>query len=77
MKTLLILFSICSLSVTAAFSQNAELQATYNGDEASVTIKSQEAPPPLRVYVQPACPIDGYIWTPGYWGFGDLKVIIG
>jgi len=27
-------------------------------------------PPPLPVYVQPACPGDGYIWTPGYWAWG-------
>jgi hypothetical protein len=33
----------------------------------SVTI----APPPLPVYVQPFCPGDGYIWTPGYWAYGD------
>ncbi len=32
----------------------------------SVTI----APPALPVYVQPACPGDGYIWTPGYWAWG-------
>ena len=29
------------------------------------------APPPLPVYEQPLCPEDGYIWTPGYWGYGD------
>jgi hypothetical protein len=29
------------------------------------------APPPLPVYEQPICPGDGYIWTPGYWGWGD------
>jgi WXXGXW repeat (2 copies) len=28
------------------------------------------APPPLRVYAQPPCPADGYIWTPGYWAYG-------
>jgi len=33
----------------------------------SVTI----APPPLPVYEQPVCPGDGYIWTPGYWAYGD------
>ena len=27
-------------------------------------------PPALPVYVQPACPGDGYIWTPGYWAYG-------
>jgi hypothetical protein len=29
------------------------------------------APPALPVYEQPICPEDGYIWTPGYWGYGD------
>ena len=29
------------------------------------------APPVLPVYVQPPCPEPGYIWTPGYWAYGD------
>jgi hypothetical protein len=29
------------------------------------------APPPLPVYEQPFCPGEGYIWTPGYWAYGD------
>ena len=29
------------------------------------------APPPRPVYEQPLCPGDGYIWTPGYWAYGD------
>lgn len=28
-------------------------------------------PPELPVYEQPICPGDGYIWTPGYWAYGD------
>lgn len=34
----------------------------------SITI----APPALPVYVQPAIPAPGYIWTPGYWAYGPL-----
>lgn len=30
------------------------------------------APPPIPVYVQPACPVEGYLWTPGYWAYGDI-----
>lgn len=26
-------------------------------------------PPALPVYEQPLCPGDGYLWTPGYWGW--------
>ena len=29
------------------------------------------APPALPIYEQPLCPGDGYIWTPGYWGYDD------
>jgi hypothetical protein len=29
------------------------------------------APPPLPVYVQPPCPQAGYLWTPGYWAWGQ------
>jgi hypothetical protein len=29
------------------------------------------APPPLPIYEQPLCPGEGYIWTPGYWAYGD------
>jgi hypothetical protein len=33
----------------------------------SVTV----APPELPFYEQPPCPDEGYIWTPGYWAYGD------
>ncbi len=33
----------------------------------SVTV----APPPLPIYEQPPIPGAGYIWTPGYWAWGD------
>lgn len=28
-------------------------------------------PPPIPIYEQPLCPGDGYLWTPGYWAWGD------
>ncbi len=28
-------------------------------------------PPALPVYEQPPCPAEGYIWTPGYWGWDN------
>jgi hypothetical protein len=37
---------------------------------AGVFISVNIAPPVLPVYEQPACPGDGYIWTPGYWAYG-------
>src|SRR5213595_2516670 len=37
---------------------------------AQVGISVNFAPPVLPVYEQPPCPVSGYIWTPGYWGYG-------
>src|SRR6266700_1232832 len=37
---------------------------------AQVDISVGFAPPVLPVYEQPPCPDEGYIWTPGYWGYG-------
>ena len=37
----------------------------------AVGISVHVGPPALPVYVQPACPVEGYIWTPGYWAYGD------
>jgi len=67
MKKLLILFSICTLAVTAAFSQD---DTYYTGDQSTVETQAPEAPPALPQYVQPPCPGDGYLWTPGYWAWG-------
>jgi hypothetical protein len=36
-----------------------------------VSISANIAPPALPVYAQPACPGDGFMWTPGYWAYGD------
>ncbi|MBZ5631091.1 MAG: YXWGXW repeat-containing protein [Acidobacteriia bacterium] len=53
-----LLFALVMLAISAAsFAQIA----------VSITI----APPALPVYEQPLCPGEGYIWTPGYWAYGD------
>ncbi len=36
-----------------------------------VGISITVAPPALPVYVQPICPGDNYIWTPGYWAYSE------
>src|SRR5579859_5768802 len=38
---------------------------------AQIGVSVQIAPPALPVYDQPPIPEEGYIWTPGYWGWGD------
>ena len=37
---------------------------------AQVEFSANIAPPELPVYEQPVCPVAGYMWTPGYWGWG-------
>ena len=38
---------------------------------AGVFISVGFAPPVLPVYEQPPCPQEGWMWTPGYWAYGD------
>ncbi len=37
--------------------------------EVSIGVSVSIGPPPLPVYVQPACPGPRFIWTPGYWAW--------
>ncbi len=37
---------------------------------AQIAISIRIGPPALPVYTQPPCPVDGYIWIPGYWAYG-------
>ncbi len=58
-RNLLLLLFMC-LTPLASFAQIA------------VGISVRIGPPALPVYAQPAAPVEGYIWTPGYWGYGPL-----
>jgi hypothetical protein len=40
--------------------------------QVSIGISVGFAPPALPVYVQPACPVEGYLWVPGYWAYDDV-----
>ncbi len=37
----------------------------------AVGVSIRIGPPVLPVYVQPVCPAPGYIWTPGFWAYGE------
>jgi hypothetical protein len=41
------------------------------GLEAQIGVSITIPPPALPVYEQPICPAVGYMWTPGYWAYGD------
>ena len=56
---LLLIFSVTLFSVSGLKGQVS----------VGISIDSSIPPPPLPVYVQPACPVDGYLWVPGYWAY--------
>lgn len=35
----------------------------------NVGVSVGQPPPAMPFYVQPACPVDGYLWQPGYWAY--------
>ena len=39
--------------------------------QVSVGVSVRVGPPELPVYEQPPCPVEGYMWTPGYWAYAD------
>jgi len=39
--------------------------------QVGVGVQISVAPPVIPVYEQPPCPYDGWMWTPGYWAYGD------
>jgi hypothetical protein len=52
--------------IIAAFSLLAGVTKT---SAQAVGVSITVAPPELPVYVQPECPGDGYLWSPGYWAY--------
>jgi hypothetical protein len=56
-------------SVSLALGILAMAAASYA--QIGIGISVRIAPPELPVYEQPICPGDGYLWTPGYWGYAD------
>src|SRR5579864_2665568 len=56
---IIILLCVMSFAASTTFAQ------------VSISVSVRTAPPVLPVYVQPACPVDGYLWQPGYWAYND------
>jgi hypothetical protein len=52
--------------------------ASYSGFDISISFDLFSpppvavAPPPMPVYVVPPPPMEGYIWSPGYWRMGEF-----
>ncbi len=39
--------------------------------QVAIGVSVRVGPPVIPVYEQPPCPEEGYLWTPGYWAYGD------
>src|SRR5258706_2128088 len=59
-----LLFAVVIVIVLLSMSVTAVAQV-------SIGVIVTVAPPPLPIYDQPLCPGENYIWTPGYWAYGD------
>lgn len=58
--------------VFALFAGLALTMPPASSAQIAVGVSVHVGPPPLRVVaVQPMCPGPGYLWTPGYWAYGD------
>lgn len=65
---------IVTMAICASFALPALVLSVPSAHAAAfvdVGISIGIAPPALPVYVQPALPAPGYLWTPGYWAYGD------
>ena len=61
---------LCSKALIAAALALPLALSNATPAHAAVIISVGFAPPVLPVYTQPLCPGPGYLWTPGYWGYG-------
>jgi len=58
-------FLILILAVSGLMVKRADAQVF------SVGVAIHVGPPVIPVYTQPVCPVDGYLWVPGYWAYDD------
>jgi hypothetical protein len=65
-KKALTLFAAAAIAVPMLTLSAPKAQAEFG-----ISISVGFAPPALPVYALPPIPGDGYIWTPGYWAYGD------
>jgi hypothetical protein len=60
-----------ALAVALSLGMALALTSTAAQAQVAVGVSIGIAPPALPVYVQPPIPAPGYIWTPGYWAWGN------
>ena len=61
--------TIISISISFFFLLAFFVKPINTYSQVAIVVSVRVAPPELPVYVQPECPEDGYLWTPGYWAY--------
>ena len=56
---------------SSSYSQTSDQGSDDPGYGAQPVAYADQPPPPLPDYDQPPAPDDGYLWTPGYWAWGQ------
>jgi hypothetical protein len=69
-KSALIISTLAAGVITAGALTATPAMAAYFAATVGVAPAAWAPPPPLPAEVQPPIPGYGYIWTPGYWGWG-------
>ncbi len=59
------------LAATILASPLAAVTSVPAAAQPAIIVSVQIAPPLLPVYAQPPIPEVGYLWTPGYWAYGQ------
>ncbi|HTJ65370.1 MAG TPA: adenylate cyclase [Alphaproteobacteria bacterium] len=64
-------FAQTDVDVSVNTDEGTDVDVSVDSDEgADVDLSVTTEPPELPEYDQPPMPAVGYIWTPGYWGYG-------
>jgi hypothetical protein len=61
----------CTLIVMLMLALGVVALPAASRAQIAVGVSIRIGPPAIPVYVQPPCPVEGYLWTPGYWAYGD------
>jgi len=57
--------------LSALFIVGLSFSTTWVSAQFAVSVTIRTAPPAMPVYTQPPCPVEGWLWTPGYWAYDD------
>jgi len=63
-------FNVQQAQPVSAAPPQAVIDASAGATPIDADVTTDAAPPALPDYDQPECPVDGYLWQPGFWAYG-------